>query len=344
MEGKVYKVKFNGICRLLAAANDYDSFLEAVLKAFNIEKENVKNLKVSYKDSEKDIILVDNDDDYKLMLKTQVTSIRIKLKRGKKEEEEEEGDENNYEDEWPEYYEEKKECEDEKKRRHRRRRFGPKMWGKPPMWWGFGRKGRKMRRFMCPPMGPYGFPPMPPMMDPFMRPPMMMNPFMRPPMMPPMMGPMMRPPMMGRHFMRPPMMGRHFMRPPMMGRHCMRPPMMFPPMMDYCMKKPMDCWRRPPMGEKCCRPPMGPPMGERCGRPPMGPPMGERCGRPPMRPPMEDDYESEPCERPEECFGEKCRRKPCWKKFKCFEGKPCCKGPWGMERPGKFGHRRPPMW
>ena len=310
MEGKVYKVKFNGICRLLAAANDYDSFLEAVLKAFNIEKENVKNLKVSYKDSEKDIILVDNDDDYKLMLKTQVTSIRIKLKRGKKEEEEE-GDENNYEDEWPEYYEEKKECEDEKKRRHRRRRFGPKMWGKPPMWWGFGRKGRKMRRFMCSPMGPYGFPPMPPMMYPFMRPPMMMNPFMRPPMMGPMMGPMMR--------------------PPMMGRHCMKPPMMFPPMMDYCMKKPMDCWRKP-MGEKCCRPPMGPPMGE-------------RCGRRPMRPPMEDDYESEPCERPEECFGEKCRRKPCWKKFKqFFEGKPCCKGPWGMERPGKFGHRRPPMW
>ena len=318
MEGKVYKVKFNGICRLLAAANDYDSFLEAVLKAFNIEKENVKNLKVSYKDSEKDIILVDNDDDYKLMLKTQVTSIRIKLKRGKKEEEEE-GDENNYEDEWPEYYDEKKECEDKKKRRHRRRRFGPKMWGKPPMWWGFGRKGRKMRRFMCPPMGPYGFPPMPPMMDPFMRPPMMMNPFMRPPMMMnPFMKPPMMPPMMG-PMMRPPMMGRHFMRPPMMGRHCMRPPMMFPPMMDYCMKKPMDCWRRPPMGE--------------------------RCGRPPMRPPMEDDYESEPCERPEECFGEKCRRKPCWKKFKqCFEGKPCCKGPWGMERPGKFGHRRPPMW
>ena len=314
MEGKVYKVKFNGICRLLAAANDYDSFLEAVLKAFNIEKENVKNLKVSYKDSEKDIILVDNDDDYKLMLKTQVNSIRIKLKRGKKEEGEE-GDENNYEDEWsPEYYDEmKKECGDKKKRRHRRRRFGPRMWGRPPMW---GKFGRKMRRFMCPPMGPYG---MPPMMDPFMRPPMM-DPFMRPPMMNPFMNPFMRPPMM---------------RPPMMGRHFMRPPMMFPPMMNHHMKPPMDFWRRPPMGEGC-------------ERPPMGPPMEEKFDRPPMRPPMEDDYESEPCEIPKECFGEKCGRKLCWKKFKrCMEGKPCWKGrkgSWDMERPGRHGHRRPPMW
>jgi len=339
MEGKVYKVKFNGICRLLAAANDYDSFLEAVIKAFNIEKENIKNLKVSYKDSEKDIILVDNDDDYKLMLKTQVNSIRIKLKRGKKDEEEE-GDENNYEDEYsPEYYDEmKRECGDKKKRRHRRRHFGPRMWGRP-MWGGFG---RKMRRFMGPPMGPYGMPPMmdpfmrPPMMDPFMRPPMMnpfMNPFMKPPMMRP---PMMGPPMMGRHFMRPPFMNP-FMRPPMMGppmmgRHFMRPSMMFPPMMNHHMRPPMDFCRRPPMGEGC-------------GRPPMGPPMEERFDRPPMRPPMEDDYESEPCESPEECFREKCGRK-FWKKFKrCLEGKPCCKkGPWDKERCGKHGHRRPPMW
>ena len=273
MEGKVYKVKFNGVCRLLAAANDYDSFLEAVLKAFNIEKENVKNLKVSYKDSEKDIILVDNDDDYKLMLKTQVNSIRIKLQSDKKED----GDEDNYEEDWsPEYYDEMKpECKDKKRRRRHRRRFGPPMWGKPPMF-GFGRRGRRMKRFM-PPMGPFGFPPMPPMMGrPFMRPP----PMMFPPMMGPMgfMPPMMRPPMM---------MGR----PPMMGPH-MRPPMMGPPMrppMDWFGRPPMDCFRKPPMEEEDDFE-RGP-----CGRP------GECFGK--------DKCEKKCWRKFKHCFD----KNPCWK-------------------------------
>jgi hypothetical protein len=67
MESKTLKVKYAGYAKILPLPENYNSFVESVIKAFNIDPNQKANLSFGYLDSEGDRIILSSEEDYNMI-------------------------------------------------------------------------------------------------------------------------------------------------------------------------------------------------------------------------------------------------------------------------------------
>ena len=88
MESKTLKVKYAGYAKILPLPDNYNSFVESVIKAFNIDPNQKANLSFGYLDSEGDRIILSSEEDYNMIKISDEKQLKIFVNNNAAEKEE----------------------------------------------------------------------------------------------------------------------------------------------------------------------------------------------------------------------------------------------------------------
>ena len=77
MESKTLKVKYGDYAKILPIPENYNSFVESIIKAFNIAPNQKSNLSFGYLDSEGDRIILSSEEDYNMIKTSDEKQLKI---------------------------------------------------------------------------------------------------------------------------------------------------------------------------------------------------------------------------------------------------------------------------
>ena len=90
MEGKIFKIRYGKINKLIPASTKFEELISLISKSFNKSSEEMKKYSLYYIDSDGDTVILENESDYNLLLESikNQSSNTIKMVFEKKQEEE----------------------------------------------------------------------------------------------------------------------------------------------------------------------------------------------------------------------------------------------------------------
>ena len=90
MEGKIFKIRYGKINKLVPASTKFEELISLISKSFNKSSEEMKNYSLYYIDSDGDTVILENESDYNLLLESlkNQSSNTIKMVFEKKQDEE----------------------------------------------------------------------------------------------------------------------------------------------------------------------------------------------------------------------------------------------------------------